>query len=128
MDAKRCYREVYEAFEIELAFDFVVKNYLDIEKYVAENLVLDMAGQTDTVDAFRLQRWGFVRTLNNRLGSISFWRDFTRKCLIDICGRGSTALQDFDNPLHKLRNDEFVIDFIFVFVITANMGGFRLSA
>jgi hypothetical protein len=44
LDAKRCYKEVYEAFEIELAFDLVVKNYLDIEKYVAEHLVLDMAG------------------------------------------------------------------------------------
>jgi hypothetical protein len=113
LDAKRCYREVYEAFEIELAFDFVVENYLDIEKYVAEHLVLDMAGQIDTVYAFRLQRWGFVRTLNNWLGSISFWRDFTRKCLIDICGRESSALQDFDNSLHKLRNDEFVTGFLF---------------
>jgi hypothetical protein len=113
LDAKRCYKEVYEAFEIELAFDFVVKNYLDIEKYVAEHLVLDMAGQIDTVDAFRLQRWGFVRTLNNWLGSISFWRNFTRKCLIDICGRGSTALQEFEDSLAKLRNDEFVIGFLF---------------
>jgi hypothetical protein len=113
LDAKRCYTEVYEAFEIELAFDFVVKNYLDIEKYVADHLVLDMVGQIDTVDAFRLQRWGFVRTLNNWLGSISFWRDFTRRCLIDICGRESTALKDFDNSLQKLRNDEFVIGFLF---------------
>jgi hypothetical protein len=104
---------VYQAFEIELAFDFVVKNYLDIEKYVAEHLVLDMAGQIDTVDAFRLQRWGFVRTLNNWLGSINFWNNFTQKCLSNIYGRGATELQCFKDSLAKLRNDKFVIGFLF---------------
>ena len=31
LDAKRCHKQVYEAFEIELAFDFVVTNYIEIE-------------------------------------------------------------------------------------------------
>lgn len=57
LDAKRCHKQIFEAFEIELAFDFVVKNYIEIEKYIAEHLVLDMTGQTRTVDAFRLQQW-----------------------------------------------------------------------
>src|SRR5258708_2316193 len=107
LDAKRCHKQVYEAFEIELAFDFVVTNYIDIGKYVAEHLVLDMAGQTQTVDAIRLQNWGFVRTLNNWLGSISFWRYLMRNPLKDICGRGSD-LQAFDTPFMNLRDHYFV--------------------
>jgi len=111
LDAVRCHRQVYEAFEIELAFDFVVTNYIEIEKYVAEHLVLEMSGQTNTVDAIRMQSWGFVRTLYNWLGSISFWRDFTKKRLIDICGL--SGLQGFNNSLGKLRNDEFMTGFLF---------------
>jgi hypothetical protein len=126
LGAKRCHKQVYEAFEIELAFDFVVTNYIEIEKYVAEHLVLDMAGQTQTVDAIRLQNWGFVRTLNNWLGSISFWRDLMRKRLIDICGRGS-ELQDFDNSFMKLRNDEFVTAFLFHLRNYSQHGGFPLT-
>jgi hypothetical protein len=126
LDAKRCHKQVFEAFEIELAFDFVVTNYIEIEKYVAEHLVLDMAGQTQTVDAFRLQSWGFIRTLNNWLGSVSFWRDIMRKRLIDICGRGS-ELQDFDSSLMKLRNDEFVTAFLFHLRNYSQHGGFPLT-
>ena len=85
-----------------------------------------MAGQTQTVDAIRLQNWGFVRTLNNWLGSISFWRDLMRKRLIDICGRGS-ELQDFDNSLMKLRNDEFVTAFLFHLRNYSQHGGFPLT-
>jgi hypothetical protein len=126
LDAKRCHKQVYEAFEIELAFDFVVTNYIEIEKYVAENLVLNMAGQIRTVDAYRLQNWGFIRTLNNWLGSISFWRDLMRKRLIDICGRGS-ELQDFKKLLHEVQNDEFVTAFLFHLRNYSQHGGFPLT-
>ncbi len=45
LEAKRCNKHNFEAFEIELAFDFVVTNYVEIEKYIAEHLVLDMTGR-----------------------------------------------------------------------------------
>ena len=32
LDARRCHKQNYEAFEIELAFDFVVTNCIEIEK------------------------------------------------------------------------------------------------
>ena len=126
LDAKRCHKQVYEAFEIELTFDFVVTNYIEIEKYVAEHLVLDMAGQTHTVDTIRLQSWGFIRTLNNWLASISFWRDLMRSRLINICGRGS-ELQDFDNSFMTLRNDEFVTSFLFHLRNYSQHGGLPLT-
>src|SRR4029077_7618010 len=89
-------------------------------------LVLDMAGQTQTVDAIRLQNWGFVRTLNNWLGSISFWRDLMRNRPINICGRGS-ELQDCTNSFMMLRNDEFVTAFLFHLRNYSQHGGFPLT-
>jgi hypothetical protein len=126
LDAKRCHKQVYEAFEIELAFDFLVTNYIEIEKYIAEHLVLDMTRQTRTEDAFRRQHWGFVRTLNNWLASISFWRDLMRGRLIGICGRGP-ELKDFESGIERLQNDEFVTAFLFHLRNYSQHGGFPLT-
>ena len=126
LDAKRCHKQIFEAFEIEMAFDFVVKNYIEIEKYIAEHLVLDMTGQTRTVDAFRLQQWGFIRTLNNWLASISFWRDLMRSRLISICGRGS-EIKVFEDAHKKLQNNEFVYAFLFHLRNYSQHGGFPIT-
>ena len=126
LDAKRCREQVYEAFEIELAFEFVVTNYIEIEKYIAEHLVLDMAGQMWSEDAVRQRQWGFIRTLNNWLASISFWRDLTRGRLIAICGRGS-ELEKIDDALTKLQNDEFMTGLLFHLRNYSQHGGFPLT-
>lgn len=126
VDAKRCGKQVYEAFEIELAFEFLVTNYVEIEKYIAEHLVLDMAGQSRTVDSFRLQQWGFARTFNNLLASISFWRDLTRNRLIAICGRGA-ELKEFDASIGKLQNDVFATAFLFHMRNYSQHGGFPVT-
>ena len=126
MDAKRCHRQIYEVFEIELAFDFLVTNYVEIEKYIAEHLVLDMAGQSTTADAFRQQQWGFMRTLNNWLASISFWRDLTRSRLISICGRG-LELKAFEDARAQLEQNEFAYAFLFHLRNYSQHGGFPIT-
>ncbi|MCP4074039.1 MAG: hypothetical protein GY742_20280 [Hyphomicrobiales bacterium] len=126
LQAKRCRRHNYEAFEIELAFDFVVLNYIEIEKYIAEHLVLDMAGQTRTQDAIRAQQWGFIRTLNNWLASMSFWRDLTRSRLVSICGRG-TELDEVKATHNELQENEFVYAFIFHLRNFSQHGGFPVT-
>jgi hypothetical protein len=126
LDAKRCHKQNYEAFEIELAFDFVVTNYIEIEKYIAEHLVLDMVGQTRSEDAMRAQHWGFTRTLNNWLASISFWRDLTRSRLVSICGRG-TELDDLEATHEELLENEFAYAFIFYLRNYSQHGGFPVT-
>lgn len=126
LEAKRCHKHNYEAFEIELAFDFVVTNYVEIEKYIAEHLVLDMTGQTNTEDAVRAQQWGFIRTLNNWLASISFWRDLTRSRLVSICGRG-TELNEVEATHAELQENEFVYAFIFHLRNFSQHGGFPVT-
>lgn len=127
LEAKRCHNHNYEAFEIELAFDFVVANYVEIEKYIAEHLVLDMAGQTRTEDAFRAQQWGFMRKLNNWLASISFWRDLTRSRLISICGR-STELDELKATHAELQEKEFVYALVFQLRNFSQHGGFPITS
>lgn len=126
-NAERCHRQVYEAFEIELAFDFLVANYIEIEKYIAEHLVLDMVGQSRTEDQFRQQHWGFIRSLNNWLASISFWSDLTRQRLISICGRQGNALNNFEAAITKLKYEEFVTAFLFHLRNYSQHGGFPLT-
>ena len=126
LDAKRCHKQLFEAFEIELAFDFVIKNYIEIEKYIAEHLVLDMTGQTRAPDSFRQQQWGFIRTLNNWLASISFWRDLTRNRLVSICGRGP-ELKVFNEVHEKLQKEEFVYAFIFQLRNYSQHAGFPVT-
>jgi hypothetical protein len=126
LHAKRCRKQNYEAFEIELAFDFVVTNYIEIEKYVAEHLVLDMVSQTRSEDAMRIQHWGFIRTLNNWLSSISFWRDLTRSRLISIWGRGP-ELADLEATHGDLLENEFVYAFIFHLRNYSQHGGFPVT-
>ena len=125
-NAKRCHKQNYEAFEIELAFDFVVKNYIEIEKYIAEHLVLDMTGQENTEDTIREQHWGFMRVLNNWLSSIQFWHDVTRSRLIKICGR-SEELRLFESVHSQLINDEFAYAFIFQLRNYSQHGGFPIT-
>jgi hypothetical protein len=125
-DAKRSREQNYKAFEIELAFGFVVTNYVEIEKYIAEHLLLDMAGQTRSEDAIRAQHCGFIRTLNNWLSSISFWRDLTRSRLISICGRGS-QLGDLESTHVELLDSEFVYAFIFHLRNYSQQGGFPVT-
>ena len=126
LDAKRCHKQNYEAFEIELAFDFVVKNYIEIEKYIAEHLVLDMTAQMIDLDSFREQQYGFIRLLSSWLASISFWHDISRNRLIKICGRG-TELEQFKTMHTKLQNDEFVYAFIFYLRDYSQHGGFPIT-
>lgn len=126
VDAKRCHKRIYEAFEIELAFDFVVTNYIEIEKYIAEHLVLNMVGQSDTPDALRRQHWGFMRTLNNWLASISLWRDLTQIRLVSICGRRA-ELRYFKNAHSKLQKDEFAYAFLFHLRNYSQHGGFPVT-
>jgi hypothetical protein len=125
-DCKRCHKQIYEAFEIELAFDFMVSNYIEIEKYIAEHLVLDMVGATRTEDAFRLQQWGFVRTLNNWLASMTFWCDLTKSRLVHICGRG-TELAQFCAAITVLKNNEFESALLFHLRNYSQHNGFPLT-
>lgn len=126
IDVQRCREEIYEAFEIELAFDFVVNNYIEIEKYIAEHLVLNMVGQPDTLDAWRKQHWGFMQTLNNWLASISLWRDLTQSRLASICGHGD-ELRSFKETHLKLQNDEFAYALLFHLRNFSQHGGFPVT-
>lgn len=126
LNARRCHEQNYQAFEIELAFDFVVTNYIEIEKYIAEHLVLDMVGQTRSIDAIRTQYWGFTRTLNNWLASISFWRDLVRRRLVAVCGRG-TELDKFNASHDQLMENEFDYAFVFHLRNYGQHGGFPVT-
>ncbi len=126
LDAKRCHKQVYEAFEVELAFDFVVTNYIEVEKYIAEHLVLDMVGQLEAEDALRMQQWGFIRTVNSWLASISFWHDLTRNRLTSVCGRGSER-NAFEIASDTLQHEEFVTAFLFYLRDYSQHGGFPLT-
>lgn len=106
LDMRRCRKCVYEAFEIELAFDFIVQNYIDIEKFVAEHLVNDMVGGLGELDAFRTRQWEFIRVFSNWLASVTFWHDLTRNRLISICGRGS-ELKQFETAHKEIAEKEF---------------------
>jgi hypothetical protein len=55
---------------------------------------------------------GFIRTLNNWLASISFWRDLTQSRLVNICGRGP-ELDEFKVSHNELKEIEFEYAFIF---------------
>ena len=125
-DLRRCHRQNYEAFEIELAFDFVVANYIEIEKYIAEHLVLDMTFQLETADAHRSLQWGFIRKLSNWLASISFWRDLTRNRMISICGRG-VELQHFKSEHTRLLDNEFAYAFVYHLRNYSQHGGFPIT-
>lgn len=127
LNVKASTPRIYAAFEIELAFDFVVTNYVEIEKYVAEHLVLDMVGSLNSVDAFRAQQWGFIRTLNNWLSSISLWKDIARGRLITICGRGS-ELEAFDAAEIEFRTQEFEFELVFHLRNFSQHGGFPLTS
>lgn len=126
IDLRRCNTQNFEAFEIELAFEFVIENYIEIEKYVAEHLIFDMIGRGRTQDVFRAQQWGFIRTLNNWLASIRFWHDLTRNRLISICGRGA-ELETFNNANSEFEEKEFVYGFIFHLRNYSQHGGFPLT-
>lgn len=126
LDAKRCHEQNFQAFEIELAFDFMLKNYVEIEKYIAEHLVLDMTGQTRSVESFREQQWGFMRVFSNWLSSISFWHDLTRNRLIKVCGRGK-ELDNFKAASTGIKEDEFSSALILHLRNYSQHGGFPIS-
>lgn len=108
---KLCNPQVYGAFEIELALDFVVLNYIDIEKYVAAHLVDDMVGRMPTEDSLRARHWGFTRVLSNWLASVTFWQDLSENRLIKICGRGVERDQ-IAVMREKFMTDHFEFAFI----------------
>ncbi len=126
LEAKKCHKKNYEAFEIELAFDFVVKNYIEIEKYIAEHLVLEMVGHEESEDRIRNQMWGFMRVLSNWLASISFWHNIAENRLIKICGRGET-LQSFKDDHSQLQTDEFSYALLFHLRDYSQHGGFPIT-
>lgn len=104
--------KIYMAFEIELAFEFVVRNFIEIERYVSEHLILDMTGRSREVDHFRTQQWGFMQRFNSWLASISFSRDLTQNRLIKICGRGS-ELKEFKDEFQSRLETDFEFGLIF---------------
>jgi|GEM_PF-4004197 len=125
-DAKRCHIQNYEVFEIELAFEFVVTNYIEIEKYIAEHLVLDMVGMKDSEDAMRAQQWGFMRVLGNWLSSVGFWHNLTRSRLISICGRGQ-ALREFQEAHLELSDSSFEYALVFHLRNYSQHSGFPIT-
>lgn len=118
----------FKTFEVELAFEFVVMNYIDIEKYIAEHFVRDMVVRDQSEDTFRAWQWGFMRVLSNWLSSIRFWHDLLFEYLdsqFDSERRFFNHCKEFDR---KLRAAEIEYDLVFHLRNYSQHKGFPLSS
>ena len=98
-------KTLYEAFEIELLFDLSMQNHIEIDTYIASQLIQHSAFREPDNYGLRASTWEFIRRLNNWLASLSTWRDITEHRLIAIAGRG-VEIADFRNRhIDRLEND-----------------------
>lgn len=114
MQAKEADKKIFTLLEIELAFDFLVMNYIDIEKYIAEGLVTVMTAENIyPIENLRTLHYGFIRKLNNWLSSLSFWYDFTKSHHQTTYAKKSKKFKELENKFIELKENLFETAFFF---------------
>ncbi len=106
LELKRCQDSIDAMYQVELSFGFVISNYLEIERFFAERLVLDLVDRSGKYGESKKTELGFAVVFGNWLASIKSWNDLTARQLKKLCGDGSIG-KAFKTAERKLRRDCF---------------------